>query len=1113
MFALLFNRSPDPMWLLEPANGRILDCNPAAVALMRAASPAVLVGRQWQELRPAELAGGDDVFWERLAAADSSVEQARPLVECRLVRCDGTPVRVEVALVLLPMDGQERLVLTTRDVTARYEAELALRENQRILASIADNLREAVYRSGPEHDLIYVNRAYLTLFGYGSIEELRSFPRERLYAHAEDRRRLLDRLARTGRFQAVEVEFVRKDGSPFWGLMSSRAIPDSETGEVLFHIGSIVDITDRRAAEQGLRQLNQFLEERVAERTAALQLANELLRDEVAERQRREKTEHALFRISESIHLAENLERLFPLIHAAVQELMPAENFYLALHDPQTDLHHFVYHVDERDPAPPPRHLRTGMTAHVFRTGRALLADRASMLRPAGSRAGQDWSVENGTPSAVWLGVPLIANGRTIGVMVVQDYDDEQAFSEVEQRILTFIGEQAAVAISRKRAEQALRDSEARHRALFEGTSQGVLLQDHHTIIAANPAAARMLGYPADQLLGHSPADFSAPIQSGGLTAAELADRYLQQTLRLGSARFDWVGRRADGSEFPMEVTLTAISLGERRIVQAVINDITERQRQLQVAQALYRISEAIHEADTLEQLYPLLHAVVALLMPARNFYIAIYDPESELLSFPYYVDERDPQPRPRRLGRGYTEYVMQTGEPLLTSPDLESHIRSRNQVEAVGSPAAQWLGVPLTVRGVTFGAMAVQDYRDGRAYGNEEKRLMMFVAEQTALAIERKRAADAFRQRHNELVALLNHLPGYAFFKDLTGRYVLTNENFAATLGHSPETIAGKTDAELLARLAAERQREEDHRLMVSGETLHVGEEPMSEGGRTFWVETTKVPLKNEAGQVVGILGLGFDVTERKRAELELRRALEREQELGRMKSNFTSLVSHEFRTPLGVIGSSAEILRDYFERLAPEERVEHLNTICKYTRRMGNLMEEVLLLSRFDAGKTEFQAQEINVPEFCSRIVNEVASATGLSCPVGIQVSPELAVGSADDRLLRHILTNLLMNAVKYSEPGTQVELRVLREGADGVFEVQDRGIGIPEADREWVFQAFHRGSNVGHRPGTGLGLVIVKRCVDLHGGRIGLESEVGQGTTMRVFIPMFGSAPEST
>ena len=112
------------------------------------------------------------------------------------------------------------------------------------------------------------------------------------------------------------------------------------------------------------------------------------------------------------------------------------------------------------------------------------------------------------------------------------------------------------------------------------------------------------------------------------------------------------------------------------------------------------------------------------------------------------------------------------------------------------------------------------------------------------------------------------------------------------------------------------------------------------------------------------------------------------------------------------------------------------------------------------------------------------------------------------ADERLLRHILTNLLTNAVKYSNPGQSVQFQITREAADAVCVVRDNGIGIPEADREWIFSAFHRGQNVGDRPGTGLGLVIAKRCVDLHGAKIHVQSSPGAGTTMTVRIPVFTS-----
>ena len=145
-----------------------------------------------------------------------------------------------------------------------------------------------------------------------------------------------------------------------------------------------------------------------------------------------------------------------------------------------------------------------------------------------------------------------------------------------------------------------------------------------------------------------------------------------------------------------------------------------------------------------------------------------------------------------------------------------------------------------------------------------------------------------------------------------------------------------------------------------------------------------------------------------------------------------------------------------------------------------------------------------------FVRRLVDEVLSATDRRCPIEFFVAEIPAKIQADKRLLRHIFTNLLTNAVKYSDTGRVVRFEIVCDGAEIVCAIRDQGIGIPEADREWLFNAFHRGHNVSDRPGTGLGLVIVKRCVDLHGGRIKVESKLGEGTSVTLRLPIL--SPES-
>jgi signal transduction histidine kinase len=171
-----------------------------------------------------------------------------------------------------------------------------------------------------------------------------------------------------------------------------------------------------------------------------------------------------------------------------------------------------------------------------------------------------------------------------------------------------------------------------------------------------------------------------------------------------------------------------------------------------------------------------------------------------------------------------------------------------------------------------------------------------------------------------------------------------------------------------------------------------------------------------------------------------------------------------------------------------------------------MAGLMEEVLVLSRVEAGKMDFKPAPIDLPMFCRRLTDEVLSATEHKCPIALVSASLPQEASADDRLLRHVFTNLLTNAVKYSPAGSPVEFVIEREEAELVCRIRDRGIGISEADRERLFTALHRGRNVGNTPGTGLGLTIVRRCLEVNGGTIEVESTLGKGTTMIVRLPVF-------
>jgi PAS domain S-box-containing protein len=320
-------------------------------------------------------------------------------------------------------------------------------------------------------------------------------------------------------------------------------------------------------------------------------------------------------------------------------------------------------------------------------------------------------------------------------------------------------------------------------------------------------------------------------------------------------------------------------------------------------------------------------------------------------------------------------------------------------------------------------------------------------------------------------------------------------------------------------------------------GEVVHVPPVPFTvntDPPELRWIGGILYPVKNEAGEVMEVVTIHNDITEMKRAEeamqkinqtleqrvtertaelevarADLAKALEQERELNDLKTRFVSMVSHEFRTPLGVTMSAVEIMRHFDDKLPPTKRRELCDEIHGATTSMASLMEQVLVLGRVEAGKFGYQPAPLDIESLISKLIDESLSATNRKCPIRMHCEADLTGTKGDEALVRHILGNLISNGVKYSPTGSEVWVRARREETMLVCEIEDHGIGIPEKDRAHLYEAFHRCTNVGDIPGTGLGLVIVKRCVDLHRGSIDLRSENGKGTTFIVRLPMFDPA----
>jgi signal transduction histidine kinase len=245
-------------------------------------------------------------------------------------------------------------------------------------------------------------------------------------------------------------------------------------------------------------------------------------------------------------------------------------------------------------------------------------------------------------------------------------------------------------------------------------------------------------------------------------------------------------------------------------------------------------------------------------------------------------------------------------------------------------------------------------------------------------------------------------------------------------------------------------------------------------------------------------------DITERKQAEAEIRNALEREKELNELKSRFVSIASHEFRTPLATILSSAQLIENYSQKWSDEKKVSHLHRIQNSVRHMTELLNDVLLINKAEVGKLEFNPVPISLSCFCQEIIEDIQLASN-DHKIIFEDKSQCKIINADQKLLRHILTNLLSNAIKYSPNKENVYFDLDDRNNNIIFRVRDEGIGIPEKEQGEIFTSFNRASNVGTISGTGLGLSIIKRSVDLHGGHIELDSKLGVGTTFTIKLPL--------
>ena len=432
--------------------------------------------------------------------------------------------------------------------------------------SIFENAVEGIFQCTADGRFLKVNPALAKMLGYGSPEAvLSSFTdtRQQLYVRPEQAAEVTCILEDVGVVQGYEFEAYRKAGEKIWLSLNIRLVRD-QTGVEVYREGTLEDISERRRSE-----------------------VERLL----------------MFEIIQGVITTPNLDELLKLIHTSISRLLDAENCFVALHDPATNLMHYEYWADKYDPAPAPRVLGTGFVSYVVRTSQSLLLTKE--LKSEMEARGD--VIPSGRPALSWLGVPLRTPSGTIGALVLQHYETERAYTQRDLEFLSSVGDQVAVAIERKRAEEALAESEGRKDAILRSALDCVITIDHEgKIIDFNPAAENTFGYTSENVLGKTMADLIIPPHLRPVHQAGF-QRYLTTGCAavLGK-RLEVQAMRADGSEIPVELTITAIGELPHPKFTAFVRDLTERKRaEAEQARLNTEISQQTERLNTIVATVP----------------------------------------------------------------------------------------------------------------------------------------------------------------------------------------------------------------------------------------------------------------------------------------------------------------------------------------------------------------------------------------------------------------------------------------------------------------------------------------------------------------------------
>jgi PAS domain S-box-containing protein len=650
---------------------------------------------------------------------------------------------------------------------------------------------------------------------------------------------------------------------------------------------------------------------------------------------------------------------------------------------------------------------------------------------------------------------------------------------------------------------------EARYRALVEQVPAVIYTDSAENMFETlyiNPQVKMMTGYTQEEWMTDNdlwnklihPDDRERVLEEYARTYNAQLPSISEYRIIARDGKIKWVSD---------ETRLIRDRKGKPLFWQGVMVDITARKRVEQLQQATYRISHAVVTTASLDELYRSIHAILSELMPVLNLYIALYDPDKDLLSFPYYIDQYDEAPPPAKPQHGLTEYVLRTKKPLWAKPDTFHKLIRQGEVEPIGTDSVDWIGVPLIVGERVIGVMVTQSYTEGVVYNKEIVDLFVFISTQVALAIERKLDQQRINDALEYNKTLINSSSLGIRTYNAAGQCVLANESIARILSITQEQLLSENyhynkSWETLGLL------ESAHEAETMGVETRREVQTINASGRELWLDCRFTPFFSN-GEPYLLLSVD-DITVSKQAEVNLHIYAEKLEQSNRDLQEFAYIASHDLQEPLRKVLAFGDRLTNKYGSVLDETGRDYLKRMREASQRMQTLINDLLTFSRVSTRAQPFAMVDLNslIQDVISDLEVQIDRTHGK-----LQVS-DLPTIEADPTQMHQLMQNVISNGLKFHKidiaPIVKITAKV--SGNKCKISIKDNGIGFDMQYLDRIFKPFQRLHSRQEYEGSGMGLAICRRIIERHRGEITAVSTLDEGTTFTVTIPINQSNGEN-